>query len=282
VAEHADWPVTEADLAARRSWLMQAGQEAQLKARILANPLDYDEVTAGWWIWGQCTWIGPGWCQPTGEVLGSHRRPELTALYARGRGVHANDRAVKQGERRAWIEGWMQRLADRLRAVRVCCGDWARICTSDSVTTRLGTTGIFLDAPYAHHLRRMRQWVRHLDGDGAEPSADWHPSSAANREVNLYGTDREDADRLVAEVHRYCRDRGADPRYRIVVCGLQGEHDPLEAAGWDVVRWKSTGLSRRGNAARERLWVSPHCLRRQEETRPMFGLWERGEREVTA
>ena len=42
----------------------------------------------------------------------------------------------------------MQRLADRLRLTRVCCGDWIRVCQSRSVTTRLGLTGIFLDPPY--------------------------------------------------------------------------------------------------------------------------------------
>lgn len=46
-----------------------------------ADPAYYDAQIAGWWVWGQCLWIGSGWCQ----------RPEWTGRgvgAAANRGVH--------------------------------------------------------------------------------------------------------------------------------------------------------------------------------------------------
>src|SRR5439155_16138523 len=81
-------------------------------------------------------------------------RPQLGDAYARGRGVHGNDHAETCAHRRAWLTAWMSRLCDRLRTVRVCCGDWLRVCDSESDTVRLGTTGVFLDPPYSTEAKR--------------------------------------------------------------------------------------------------------------------------------
>lgn len=52
---------------------------------------------------------------------------------------------------------------------------------------------------------------------------------------------------------------------RIALCGLEGEHDMPRS--WAKVEWKAHGgygSQRRDgsnkNAARERIWFSPHCL----------------------
>jgi DNA adenine methylase len=185
----------------------------------------------------------------------------LADAYARGRGVHGNDTAGTCAARRAWLVEWFGRLRDRLRTVRVCCGDWKRVCWSESVTTRLGVTGIFFDPPYSHSVGRMLAWVRRLRGEGPEPAR----GRADNRTAGLYSTDGADVDRLVAEVHSYCLERGRDPNYRIALCGYAGEHGALEAEGWGVVAWKGGGgygnrtETGKENSARERLWFSPHC-----------------------
>ena len=44
--------------------------------------------------------------------------------------------------RREWLKNYLRGLADRLRNVRVCCGDWSRIC-GPSVTFLRGLTGVF-------------------------------------------------------------------------------------------------------------------------------------------
>src|SRR5215469_665837 len=60
VAEWADYPVSHIDLGARHRWLMEA---RELVAHGLQDA-DWpgDAKVAGWWLWGQCCWIGSGWC----------------------------------------------------------------------------------------------------------------------------------------------------------------------------------------------------------------------------
>lgn len=182
---------------------------------------------------------------------GRNSRPQLADAFDVGRGVHSHGDLGTCAERRAWLLDWFGRLRDRLRLVRVCCGQWHRICDSPSVTTRLGVTGIFFDAPYRVKLK-----------DGTH-----------NRDAGLYAAD-EDPDKVVDEVIAYCLERGADPMYRIAACGYEGEgYEILQEAGWECVAWKTQGgYSNQGkskkakgkannNAARERLYFSPHCNR---------------------
>jgi hypothetical protein len=117
--------------------------------------------------------------------------------------------------------------------VRVCCGEWTRVC-GHTPTTKYGLTGIVLDPPYALEERDAHCYS--TDGAGLSVAArDW------------------------AVAH------GDDPLLRIVLCGYEGEHDM--PASWEAVAWKaqggygSQGDGRgRANARRERLWCSPHCL----------------------
>lgn len=164
-------------------------------------------------------------------------RPQLADAYDVGRGVNSQGDLGTCDARRAWLVEWFGRLRDRLRLVRVCCGDWLRVCDSESVTTRLGTTGIFFDPPY---------------------------SAAAGRDMNLYATD---CGQVAHAVRAYCLERGSDKRYRIALCGYEGEgHEELETAGWEVVAWEAHGgygnRSTKGkeNAKKERIWFSPGCL----------------------
>jgi DNA adenine methylase len=193
-------------------------------------------------------------------------RPQLADAFARGRGVHGHDQAETCEARRLWLVDWMGRLSDRLRTVRVCCGDWLRVCDSFSVTTRLGMTGVFLDAPYKTHL-----------ADGT-----------ANRSGDLYSNDRDqDVNKLVDGVIAYCAERGSDPLMRIAACCYEGEgYEVLGPLGWGCVPWKAHGGygNRAGkpndNAGRERIWFSPGCLdpgRGRAEQRGLFGIDTGGE-----
>ncbi len=139
--------------------------------------------------------------------------------------------------RRAWLLDWFVRIRDRLRTVRVCCGDWLRVCDSPSVTTRLGTTGIFFDPPY---------------------------SAKAKRNKKLYSSESLT---VAYAVRSYCLERGRDAQMRICLAGYSGEgHEVLEDAGWHVVEWKAAGgygnrsEAGRANSRKERLWFSPHCI----------------------
>lgn len=283
IAEHADWPVNEADLHARHLWLVD---QAAFRERMKTDPDHYDAKIAGWWVWGISQWIGSGWCQySTGERLpaigaprGIHARgvPEKRPRLGRGgRGVTREDPPIKQNiprklprsdrggtgiDRRTWqqkpdvsgsrgasgrgvvslaksreaIAEWMRALADRLRRVRVVCGDWTRIL-GPSPTTCIGTTAIFLDPPYSGDTGRAACYSQ-------EDFAVAH------------------------DVRAWALKHGDDSALRIALCGYAGEHDDLKAHGWSVVAWKAHGgySNRMGkaneNAERERIWFSPHCL----------------------
>lgn len=84
VAYWADGPVNEADLHARHRWLVRARKARASIARVKADPDYFDVKIAGWWVWGQCLWIGSGWCQDVGSDTMRKIRHQ-----AGGRGVTA-------------------------------------------------------------------------------------------------------------------------------------------------------------------------------------------------
>ena len=142
VAYHADWPVNEADLHAVHLWLVN---RVEFRERMKTDPEFFDVEIAGRWVWGLCLWIGSGWCALRERWEGRPKQ-QLPHLW-NGRGVHRKLPHLGDAGRGSALLGHMEDLAARLRCVRVACGDWSRVL-SDSVTWRLGVTGVFLDPPY--------------------------------------------------------------------------------------------------------------------------------------
>ena len=253
VAHHADWPCNEVDLFARHSWLVR--QTATLTERLHQDPDWFDVKIAGWWVWGACNWIGSGWCSGTGpwvhdgEKLVDNRK--LPHLGDAGRGInrklphlgdagqginrqlpHLGDAGQGNHPRTAFIQDWFFKLHQRLRDVRVTCGDWGRV-VKDSVTTRHGLTGVFLDPPYE--------------------------KGAMNYGAGGMGLG------ISKDVQAWCAENGNDPKLRIVLCGHAGEHDALLQHGWHLRTWtarKGYALSDEAvqNSKDETLWCSPHCV----------------------
>lgn len=163
---------------------------------------------------------------------------QLPHLRNAGMGINRKlpDRHTGGGQQDVWsrhLEVVMGQLSDRLRRVRVCSGDWARVC-GETPTVVQGTTGVFLDPPYGH----------------------------AERRVGVYAEDHD----VASSVRHWAVERGDDPRYRIALCCYQDEHEM--PANWVAVAWKGHGGygllgNGRGrvNAGREVVWFSPHCLR---------------------
>ena len=252
VAEAMDWPVNEADLFARHIWLVQ--QSEGLLARLHADPDYYDARIAGWWAWGACSWIGSGWCSGKGpwtvvdgEVVRNagqgvwRQLPHLSA----GRGVNRQLPHLGDAGRGAFIRDWLARLGERLRDVRVACGDWKRVLT-DSVTVRHGTTAVFLDPPYT------------------KGAMDYAAGGVGGV--------------LADEVRAWCRDNGDNKKLRIVLCGHAGEHDELLVHGWSIRKWNARkGYALRSeaveNRASETLWVSPACVGAPEVETPLVDLF---------
>ena len=104
VIEHCDWPVNEADLHARHRWLVLSDDAASFREKMRTDPHYFDPRIAGYWVWGQCCWIGGGWCKfndgvnrrpdlaGDGKLNGVHRGPKLqmpdTTGDSVGKGVH--------------------------------------------------------------------------------------------------------------------------------------------------------------------------------------------------
>ncbi len=153
---------------------------------------------------------------------------------ASGRAIHASGL-----EDRGGLYEWMFQLSDRLRRVRVCCGDWKRI-VGPAPTTCIGTTAVFLDPPYAVEDRS-----------------------------DVYGEESRD---VAHEVRKWAIENSDNPELRIALCGYD-EHEAELPASWTRVYWKANGgfanqkkSSTRGqeNSRRETIYFSPHCLRPQQ------------------
>ena len=141
VAEWADYPVSHVDLGARHGWLMD--RRADIGAGLLDPDWPGDAKSAGWWLWGQCAWIGSGWCEwdrqqrREGRAGDSGQIPHVSDA---GRGF---DDLLTSAGRTAWH--WLHRLAERLERVRVIHGDWTR-CLNHHFGG--DDTAVFLDPPY--------------------------------------------------------------------------------------------------------------------------------------
>jgi len=91
----------------------------------------------------------------------------------------------------------------------------------------------------------------------------WTGNSAeAGRNNALY---RIESATVAHDVREWAIAHGGDPRYRIVLAGYEGEH--VLPADWEVVEWKAQGgmgnqAISNENRKRERLWISPYCLKR--------------------
>jgi hypothetical protein len=247
VAEHADNPVNEADLHARHLWLVK---QVEFRERMKTDPDFFDVRVAGWWVWGISCWIGGGWCtvrdrtrkqmpgvgpkesgrgihkiadlHPKGNKGVHQRRPLLNATKAGpgGRQVLFSDIPIqvpdlglgaKGANRVADLVGWFGALADRLRSVRVVCGDWKRVMgnTPLGLTNNVSDgfkTAVLLDPPY--------------DGDV--------------RDRDLYA---QDSDKISTEVREWAIANGDNPRLRIALCGYEGEH--AMPGNWECVSWKA-------------------------------------------
>jgi len=256
VAKHADYPVIEVDKHARHLSLVN---NEEFRERMNTDTSYYDPVVAGWWVWGMAIWIGGGWCAGavTNQIphlakgRGINRGPsrQLPVLSS-GMGINrqltapvcptadvATDDDLTITPARASLLAYMKRLAERIRRVRVCCGDWTRIM-GPSPTTHNGLTGIFLDPPYAFADAKDRSAVYTYD-DGS----------------------------LAHQVRKWAIEHGDDPMLRIALCGYN-EHDAAMPDSWELFQWKANGgygnqgdgLGRE-NAERETIYFSPHCLK---------------------
>jgi hypothetical protein len=240
VAEWADYPVSHIDLGARHVWLVR--NEERIAAALQDCDWSGDAKVAGWWLWGQCCWIGSGWCaegvdwdhaphasnagrgiQAIGQI--PHASDAGMGIQAIGQIPHASDAGMgmlTSGGRTAWV--WLHELADRLERVRVVHGEWNR-CLNNHYGGK--DTAVFLDPPYRAYER-------------------------------LYGNAAPVAD----AVEEWARN---NPQIRVAICGHRGDYS---LPGWDAVEWSRGRLTYSGNKTTdlECVWYSPACLSRPQES----------------
>lgn len=260
VAEWADWPINENDLTSRHIWLVN--RKENLQRCLEGDPDYYDSKIAGWWLWGMCQWIGMGWCSGKGpwqsrggELINVGRGvqainqrlsnlgrgpgimrklPILNASVGINRKLPDEDKGPEVCEARyKFLHSSMRSIANRLREVRVSCGDWSGVL-GFTPTAQHGLAGIFLDPPYA----------------------------MSERTKGVYSLDYD----VAADVCRWAIDNGNNPKFRIALCGYDGNYKMPDS--WISCGWKKNagyglqGKKGRGleNTNRERIWFSPHCL----------------------
>lgn len=220
VAHWLDWPVNETYLYARHLWLNK--QVVGLQAKMEADPFYYDVKMAGFWAYVVSGSIGPA-CTDR-KVY--HQKPHLTK-WGGLLGYSLEDKVA-----------FLQALANNLRLVKVCCGDWKRVVTL-CVLNENSSTAIFLDPPYSLEMRDKRLYFSESD--------------------------------VAKEVREWAIAHGNNKKLRIALCGYEGEHTMPD--NWTVYRWQANGgMGNTGNADSrgrdnkklETIWFSPHCLRPME------------------
>ena len=233
VASWADYPVSHIDLGARHRWLM--AQRDRLGAELQDADWPGDAKVAGWWLWGQCCWIGSGWCDWFGQVphasnagMGVQAIGKVPHASDTGRGVQAIGKVpyasdagrggelLTSGGRVALL--WLSHIADRIERVRIVHGDWSRCLNHHYGGAR---TAVFLDPPYRAYEK-------------------------------VYGGGPNVADEIEAWVRQHAH-------LRIVLCGHRGDYS---LPGWKTIGWVRKRLTYSGNCTtkKEALWISPGCL----------------------
>lgn len=271
LAHLCDYPVTEVDMNAWHFWLMEPTRRTAFVTHLLADPEYYDLVRAARWLHGINAFIGGGWCRDEGmweyhhgsgshlksgivkrthiphvSTLGTgiHKRMHIPQVGNLGRGIHKY--SLREGQAQTMLQSmldWFTALQERLRSVRMACGDWTRVVTPACITG-LGLTGIVFDPPYS--LEEDRDMRLYVHDDGAVAHA----------------------------VRAWCLEHGDDPQLKIVMCGYGAIHDALVQAGWTKYQWVghagygNTGDQTRGqtNRKREAVYASPHCVPRAQLT----------------
>ena len=288
VAEWADYPVSHIDLGARHRWLME--QRERVGAELHNPDWPGDAKVAGWWLWGQCSWIGSGWCEWDKEGQVPHVSSAGTGVQAIGKiphvgdagtgvqaigkvphtssagaGVQAIGKIPHIGDAGTGVQaiGKVPQINDRGRGYQSSSG----MGTEGELLTSGGRTAQRWLRKLADRLERVRlvhgDWSRCLNNNfgGDDTAVFLDPPYRAYEAV--YGRVKPVAD-AVAD---WARDNA---HLRVAICGYRGDYD---LPGWDAVDWsrKRTTYGSSKTTDKECVWYSPACL---PVVRDQIGLFD--------
>lgn len=234
VAHAADYPVSHIDIGARHIWLM--AQRERLGAELQDPNWPGDAKVAGWWLHGQCAWIGSGWCEweksapkvaeadVSNADQGIQAIGQIPHVSDAGRGVQAFGKIPHVSDAGDFLTSsgrvadvWLRKLCARLERCRIIHGDWTR-CLNHHYGGL--DTAYFMDPPYDNYEGLYRA------GPVAQAVAEW------------------------------CR---ANAELKIALCGHRGDY---EMPGWTEYLWsrKRNTYSGTGTKDAEVIWFSPACI----------------------
>jgi hypothetical protein len=281
VAEYCDWPVNEAELHARHTWLHG---RLEFRERMKTDPDYYDARIAGYWVWGLSCWIGDNFCRPRKQESVSHltggqgvarQVPHLTGGKGVARKVpHLTGGKGDRGVNALSIRTEQKRPVLENRGINCQTRKLPQIGGGHCNTGRSKQGQNLLD--WFDALSTRLRFVKVCCGDWTRVV-----TKAATYGGGLCGVfldppyDAEGHDDVYGDMSRgpstpvreWAIANGDNPLLRIALCGYEGEHAMPDS--WDCVAWKATGgygnqSDDNANRHRERIWFSPHCLKKNQ------------------
>jgi DNA adenine methylase len=208
LAALSECPPSEIDCTARHNWVYENKQRI---IQMQQDPEYYDLKAAAFWVYVRSTAVG------TRGIFDEVRGSRVPYLKTGGYGIHS--------ERSSDINAYFKQLSNRIRSVRICCGDWKRVLTKPPLRGAGSPAAIFLDPPY---------------DDGGWDSGAYEHSGG-----------------VFKDVRQWAIEHGKDPTLRIALCGF---HPNIMPEDWIEFAWEKDGGWGIENSSRERIWFSPHCL----------------------
>jgi hypothetical protein len=287
VTKWADYPVSHIDIGARHMWLM--AQREHIGAALHDPNWEGDAKIAGWWLYGQCSWIGSGWCEWDGKIphtgdagMGVQAIGKIPHTGDAGRGVQAIGQipqAIDTG-RGVQAIGKIPQAIDTGMGVQAigqiphtssagmgvqAIGQIPHTKQNKKFLTSSGYVAMHWLTQLAARLERVRvfhgDWSRCLNHHfGGDDTAVFLDPPYRNYE-EVYG---KEASSIADAVEAWAREHA---NIRIALCGHQGDYHLL---GWDIVEW-SRGKTTYGSSKttdKECIWYSPACIK------PIKCVWE--------
>jgi site-specific DNA-adenine methylase len=215
-----DYPVSHIDLDARHRWLTDPKRTAELQAALSDADWPGDAKVAGWWVWGQCCWIGSGWCDsqiPHASDAGRGVQSKIPHASDAGRGVQSKIPHASDAGR--GVLDWLRVLSCRLERVRVNHGDWRRMLNHHYGGNN---TAVFFDPPYKSFESLYHKGTKSLIADEV---ADW------------------------------CSE---NEHLKIALCGLSGDYNLTGWTEYKWSRGSHTYGGAK-TTSKECIWFSPAC-----------------------
>jgi hypothetical protein len=258
-AHAADYPVSHIDLGARHIWLMQ--QRERIGVELQDPHWPGDATVAGWWLWGQCSWIGSGWCEWRGKIphagdagRGAQALGQIPHASSAGMGVQALGKIPHAGDAGMGVQalGKIPHAGDAGMGVQAL-GQIPHAGNAGMMTSSGVTAWQWLHE-LARRLERVRvthgTWDRCLNNHYGDRNTAIFLDPPYLQFENLYGGEP------VARAVESWAQQNAD--LRVALCGHVGDY---ELEGWECVRWKRPRLTYNGSSTTdlEAIWFSPAC-----------------------